>query len=162
MEASLPVKNYHIEMKNRISIKDVEPAAYAAMMSLENYSSNTPISPTLKGLIKIRASQINGCAYCTDMHTEAALKEGESERRISLLLVWEESGLFSDQEKAVLQLTEEITNISLAGVADETYNRVLYYFEESMTAQLIILIVLINSWNRIAVSTEMIYKKQEI
>ena len=149
-------------MKNRISIKDVEPAAYTAMMSLENYSSKTQISPTLKGLIKIRASQINRCAYCVDMHTEAALKEGESERRLSLLPAWKESDLFSDQEKAVLQLTEEITNISLAGVADETYNRVLSHFEENMTAQLIILIVLINSWNRIAVSTRMVFKKEEI
>ena len=146
-------------MNNRISIKDLEPEAYKAMMALENYSANTQINPTLKELIKIRASQINRCAYCLDMHTEDALKEGESEHRISLLSAWKESHLFSDQEKAVLQLTEEITNISLAGVSDETYNRVLGHFEENMTAQLIMLIVLINSWNRIAVSTKMIFKK---
>lgn len=146
-------------MKNRISIKDLEPDAYTAMMALENYSTNTQVSPKLKELIKIRASQINGCAYCIDMHTEDALKEGESERRIFLLPSWKESHLFSDQEKAVLQLTEEITNISMGGVSDETYNRVLGYFEENMTAQLIMLIILINSWNRIAVSTKMIFKK---
>jgi AhpD family alkylhydroperoxidase len=145
-------------MSERISIKEQEPEAYAAMMALENYSKNVQITPILKELIKIRASQINGCAFCIDMHTEDAVKEGESDRRIYLLSAWRESHLFSDEEKAVLQLTEEITHISSGGVSDQAYHSVLGHFQEKRTAQIIMLIVLINSWNRIAVSTRMIYK----
>ena len=145
-------------MSKRISIKDVEPEAYKAMMSLENYAKNIQLDPKLKELIKIRASQINGCAYCIDMHTEHAVKLGESERRIFALSVWKESHLFTEEEKIVLQLTEEISSISIKGVTDDTYNRVVNVFDEKITAQIIMQIVLINSWNRIAVATKMIYK----
>ncbi|MEO6883840.1 MAG: carboxymuconolactone decarboxylase family protein [Bacteroidia bacterium] len=145
-------------MTKRISIKDIEPEAYKAMLTLENYAKNTEVTAQLKELIKIRASQINKCAYCLDMHTEDAIKLGENARRIYLLSAWKESPLFSDEEKAVLQLTEEVTHISENGVTDETYNNVLRHFGEKVTAQLIMLIVVINSWNRIAISTKMIYK----
>jgi AhpD family alkylhydroperoxidase len=145
-------------MSKRISIKDVEPEAYKAMMVLENYAKNIQVSPKLKELIKIRASQINGCAYCIDMHTEQAIKLGESGRRIFALSVWKESHLFTDEERIVLQLTEEITSISLQGVSESTYRDVINFFDEKITAQIIMQIVLINSWNRIAVSTKMIYK----
>lgn len=146
-------------MTKRISIKDLDPEAYKAMIALENYTKTTQVAPRIKELIKIRASQINSCAYCIDMHTEDAIKLGESERRIYLLSAWKESHLFSDEEKAVLQLTEEITNISINGVLDDTYNNVLTHFSENVTAQIIMLIVVINSWNRIAISTRMIYKQ---
>jgi AhpD family alkylhydroperoxidase len=146
-------------MTKRIAIKDLEPEAYQAMMALENYTKTTQVTPQIKELIKIRASQINRCAYCIDMHTEDAIKLGENERRIYLLSAWQESHLFSDEEKAVLQLTEEITNISTNGVADATYNNVVTHFGENVTAQIIMLIVVINSWNRIAISTRMIYKQ---
>ena len=146
-------------MTTRISIKDLQPEAYKAMMALENYAKSTEVSSTLKELIKIRASQINKCAYCLDMHTEEAIKLGESERRIYLLSAWKESHLFSEDEKAILQLTEEVTDISENGVNDLTYNSVIARFGEKITAQLIMLIVVINSWNRIAISTRMIYKK---
>lgn len=146
-------------MTTRISIKDLQPEAYKAMMALENYAKSTEVSSTLKELIKIRASQINKCAYCLDMHTEEAIKLGESERRIYLLSAWKESHLFSEDEKAILQLTEEVTDISENGVNDVTYNSVIARFGEKITAQLIMLIVVINSWNRIAISTRMIYKK---
>lgn len=145
-------------MTKRISIKDVEPEAYKAILVLENYVKTIQLNPRLTELIKIRASQINGCAYCIDMHTEHAIKIGESERRIFALSVWKESHLFTDEERAVLQLTEEVTSISIHGVTDDTYNRVVNYYSEKITAQIIIQIVLINSWNRIAVSTKMIYK----
>ena len=146
-------------MTTRISIKDLEPAAYEAMLTLEKYSAKTEVSRELKELIKIRSSQINKCAYCLDMHTEDAIKYGESARRIYLLSAWKESHLFSYKEKAVLQLTEEVTQISLDGVLDDTYNRVLGHFGENVTAQIIMLITIINSWNRIAISTRMIYKE---
>ncbi len=145
-------------MKQRISIKHIEPEAYNAMMALENYSTGCNIDHKLKELIKIRASQINGCAYCIDMHTEMAIEFGESERRIFALPVWKESHLFSEEERAALQLTEEVTSISAHGVKDETYERVMKFFGEKTAAQLIMAVVLINAWNRIAVTTRLIYK----
>lgn len=144
---------------NRINIKAIEPDAYEAMMALENYGKTCALDPILKELIKIRASQINGCAYCLDMHTEDAIKLGESPRRIFALSVWNESHLFSEKERVLLQLTEAITNISTNGVPDETYQSAINAFGEQMTAQIIMLIVTINAWNRIAVSTRLIYKQ---
>ena len=145
-------------MTKRISISDLEPEAYKAMLALEKYAAGTQVTPLLKELIKIRASQINQCAYCLDMHTEDAIMLGETPRRIYLLSAWKESPLFTNDEKAVLQLTEEVTLISQNGVTDETYHKVITYFGEKITAQLIMLIITINAWNRIAISTRLIYK----
>lgn len=143
----------------RININEIDPEAYRAMMGLENYISESKLNSLLKELIKIRASQLNGCAYCVDMHTEDAIKLGESMRRIFALSVWHESHLFSEEERAVLQLTEEVTKISEKGVTDETYNKVIELFGDKLTAQIIMIIVTINSWNRISVSTKLIYKE---
>jgi len=145
-------------MDKRISIKNIEPEAYQAMMALENYSKSIQINPKLKELINIRASQLNGCAYCIDMHTERAVKLGESERRIFALSAWKESHLFSEEERLILQMTEEVTLINVQGLTDVTYTSVVNFFGEKITAQILMQIVLINSWNRIAVSTKMIYK----
>lgn len=145
-------------MSKRILIKDKEPNAFKAMMALENYCQSTSISPILKELIKIRASQLNGCAYCLDMHTEDALKIGESTRRIFLLNAWKECHLFTEEEKVALQLTEEITLISHGGVSDKTYQQAIHFFGEETTSQLIMLIVTINAWNRISISSNAIYK----
>lgn len=142
----------------RTSIKDIEPDAYKAMQALEKYIRSTPIPPQLKELIKIRASQINGCAYCIDMHTQEALSIGESQRRIFALSAWKESPLFTEEERAVLQLTEEVTFISIDGVADDTYNKVVQFYGEKGIAQIIMQIIIINSWNRIAVSTKQIFE----
>jgi AhpD family alkylhydroperoxidase len=142
----------------RISLTEIEPDAYKAMSGLEKYARSTPLSSTLRELIKIRASQINGCAYCVDMHTREALAGGETQRRIFALAVWKESPLFTKEERAVLQLTEEVTLISLDGVSDETYERVLDLCGEKTFAHILMQIVVINSWNRIAVSTKMIYE----
>lgn len=144
---------------NRINIKNLEPNAYKAMLALESYGATCALDPILKELIKIRASQINGCAYCLDMHTEDALKIGETARRIFALSVWHESHLFSEEERALLQLTEEVTKISEGGVSDETYKNSIEIYGEQMTAQIIMLIVTINAWNRIAIATGLIYKK---
>jgi AhpD family alkylhydroperoxidase len=146
-------------MNKRMSIYEVEPGAYTAMMALENYTKGSTIDPLLKELIKTRASQINGCAYCVDMHTEDAIKKGESQRRLFALAVWKESHLFSESERAALQLTEEVTLLSKEGVANETYDHVVSIFGEQQTAQLIMQIVVINAWNRIAVTTKSIYKE---
>lgn len=143
----------------RISIKDSEPHAYKAMLGLEQYIRNSQIPPLLREMIKIRASQINGCAYCIDMHTQEALKIGETQRRIFALSAWKESPLFAEEEKAVLQLTEEVTLISEDGVSDETYNKVLKFYGENALAQIIMQVIIINSWNRIAVSTRQIFEQ---
>lgn len=143
-------------MKRR-AIKDVEPEAYKAMRTLETYTQSTPIDPKLRELIKIRASQINGCAFCIDMHTQEAIARGESARRIFALSAWKESPLFTEEERAVLQLTEEVTLISEDGVADDTYDKIVQFFGEHGVAQLIMQIVVINSWNRITVSTKQIF-----
>ena len=142
---------------NRISIKDLEPNAYKAMLGLEQYIRNTKIAPLLLELIKIRASQINGCAYCIDMHTQEALKLGETPRRIFALSAWKESPLFVEEERAVLQLTEEVTLISKDAVSDETYDRVLKIYGENGLAQIIMQVIIIDSWNRIAVSTRQVF-----
>lgn len=141
----------------RISIPDLEPGAYKGMYGLESYIRNSQIEPILRELIKIRASQINGCAYCIDMHTQEAIKLGETQRRIFALSAWKESPLFTEKEKAVLRLTEEVTLISADGLSDEAYNKVLELFGENVLAQIIMQVIIINSWNRIAVSTHQVF-----
>jgi AhpD family alkylhydroperoxidase len=142
----------------RKSIKDLEPDAYKAMLGLEKYIRNSKIAASLLELIKIRASQLNGCAYCIDMHTLEALKIGENQRRIFALSAWKESPLFSEEERAALQITEEVTLISDKGISDETYTNALNFFGENGLAQIIMQVIIINSWNRIAVSTRQIFE----
>lgn len=144
-------------MKQRISIKDLEPGAYQAMYKLENYLSTTSLSPSLKELIKIRVSQINGCAYCIESHAIAALKLGESDQRLYALSAWWESPRFTDKEKAALALADEVTLISKGGVKDSTFQQASSYFTDQELAQLIMLISTYNLWNRIAVSTHMFH-----
>ncbi len=147
-------------MMKRINILKTEPNAYKGMLTLEQYARNSQIAPGLRELIKIRASQMNSCAYCIDMHTQEALEIGETQRRIFALSAWRESPLFTEEERAVLQLTEEVTLISQGGVSDETYNRVLGLYGENVLAQIIMQIIIINSWNRIAVSTHQVFGEE--
>lgn len=142
-------------MKKRISINDLEPDAYQSMFGIEKYLSSVGLETSLKELIKIRASQINGCAYCIQMHTEQARAQGETEQRIYALSAWKESPLFSEKERAILALTEEVTQISIQGLTKETYEKALKQLGENKLAQSIMQIVAINAWNRIAVSTSM-------
>ncbi|MDX6182422.1 carboxymuconolactone decarboxylase family protein [Flavobacterium sp. Fl-77] len=142
-------------MSQRISIKNSDRKTYDLMLELEAQAKFIQVNPKLLELIKIRASQINGCTYCIKMHTELAIKLGEDPNKISALSTWDKLSLFLEEEKAVLQLTEEITNINLVGVTKSTYNSVVNIFGNKITAQLIMQVVLINSWNRIAMATEM-------
>jgi AhpD family alkylhydroperoxidase len=148
-------------MTKRINVYSLEPAAYKALRGVEDYTRSSQLPVLLRELIKIRASQINGCAYCIDMHTQEAIKLGETPRRIFALSAWKESPLFSDEERAVLQLTEEVTFISSHGVSDATYNGALKFYNENELAQILMQIVVINSWNRIAVSTNQIFEPQK-
>ena len=141
-------------MENRINIQSLEPQAYKVMFAMESYLSKVSISKTVKELIKIRSSQINNCAYCINMHTKEALANGETQQRIFLLSAWREAfDLYTDQEKVVIEMTEEITLIHQQGLSSETYKKALQFFNENEIAQIIMAIIAINSWNRIAVST---------
>jgi AhpD family alkylhydroperoxidase len=142
-------------MSNRINIKKVEPAAYKAMLAFEDYMEKTSISPIQKELIRIRASQLNGCAYCINMHTQDARNLGESEHRIYTLSVWRETPFFSQEERAILSLTEEVTLIG-KGVSHETYSNAVSTLGEEKTAQVIMAAIIINAWNRIGISTLMV------
>ena len=139
-------------MTKRINVYGLEPNAYKALRGVEDYTRTAQLPAMLREMIKIRASQINGCAYCIDMHTQDAIKLGETPRKIFALSAWKESPLFSEEERAVLQLTEEVTMISKHGVSDTTYNAVLKFYSENQLAQILMQIVVINSWNRIAIS----------
>lgn len=142
-------------MERRVNINEIEPQAYKAMYALEGYLATSKLSHTHKELLKIRASQINGCAFCIDMHTKDALKNGETNQRIFLLNAWRETDLFTEDEKVVLAITEEITLIHNSGLSDETYAHAVKLFNEHYIVQIIMAIVTINAWNRIAVSTNM-------
>ena len=142
-------------MEKRINIAAAEPELYKAMLGLEKALGQASIDKHHKELIKIRASQVNGCAYCLNMHTRDARKLGETEQRIYLLNAWREvDGIFSEEEKAILALTEEVTLIP-NGVSDATYARAAELFGDQILAQLIMAIVTINAWNRIAISTRL-------
>jgi AhpD family alkylhydroperoxidase len=142
-------------MKKRVDINETEPNAIKAMYALVGYLATTQLSRTTMELIKIRASQINGCAYCIDMHTKDALKNGESNQRIFLLNAWRETDLFTEEEKVVLAMTEEITLIHHKGLTDTTYQKAEELFDRNYISQVIMAIVTINAWNRIAISTQM-------
>ena len=141
-------------MSNRTKINQADPAAYKAMLAMENYVEATGLTTRHKDLIRIRASQINGCTYCIDAHTREAREHGETGQRIYGLTSWRETPFFDDQERAVLALTEEVTLIS-GKVSDETYNTAAALFDKTYLAQLIMAIITINAWNRIGVATKM-------
>lgn len=143
-------------MEKRINIQTTAPQAYKAMLALEGYLAGAEISKTLKELIKIRASQINNCAYCLDMHCKDAIKNGERAERIFILSAWREAAnFFSEEEQVVLAMTEEVTLLHQAGLSSATYQKASDLFSDNQIAQIIMAIVTINSWNRIAVSTHL-------
>ena len=139
-------------MKTRIHIDKVEPAGYKAILGLEKFIEGTSLTTTHKDLIKIRASQINGCAFCINMHTKEARKAGETEQRIYALNAWRDTPFFTEEERAILALTEEVTLIS-NHVADETYEQAAKLLDETYLAQVIMAIITINAWNRFAITT---------
>ncbi|SHG42088.1 alkylhydroperoxidase AhpD family core domain-containing protein [Flavobacterium fluvii] len=141
-------------METRVNILQTQPEAYKAMMGLEKYIAATSLTPTHKELIKIRASQINGCAFCINMHTRDARKMGETEQRIYLLNAWRETTLYTEEEQAILAMTEEVTLIQ-NHLSKVTYDNARKLFDEKYIAEIIMMITTINAWNRIAIATEM-------
>ncbi|GAB1419041.1 carboxymuconolactone decarboxylase family protein [Bacteroidales bacterium] len=140
-------------MKPRINLFKTSPEAYEGMLALEKYLAGSGLDKKLYELIKTRASQINGCAYCLNMHTRDALKIGETAQRLFLLDSWRESGLFTEKEQAVLALTEAMTLIAENHVPDEVYDRAAALLTEKELAAVMMAIVVINGWNRMAIAT---------
>jgi AhpD family alkylhydroperoxidase len=141
-------------MATRTNILKDAPEAYRAMRGLENYITASGLDRGLYELIKIRASQINGCSYCLNMHTRDARRLGETEKRIYLLNAWRDTELFTDKERAALALTESITLIAAGGVPDEVYQEAARHFEPAELAAVIMAVVTINGWNRIQITSQ--------
>ena len=146
-------------MQQRLVLKETSPGAYEAMLGLERYLTATGLDKKLRELVKIRASQINGCAFCIDLHTKDARTMGESEQRIYALSAWHEAPFFTPEERAAFALTEAITLVAETGVPDEIYEEAKRLFGEKRLAELIMAVVAINAWNRIAISTRTVPKK---
>lgn len=141
-------------MKERIKLSKADPKAFEAMLGLEKYLAESGLDKKLFELIKTRASQINGCAYCINMHTRDAMKIGETAQRLFLLDAWRETNLFTAKEKAVLALTEAMTLIAGNPVSDEIYNTAREHLSDKELAAVIMAIVAINGWNRIAIASQ--------
>ncbi|MFD8262111.1 carboxymuconolactone decarboxylase family protein [Streptomyces griseoluteus] len=156
METTENTTEYAPEHPARLNWTEHVPEVYKAMVRLDA-AARKGVDPTLLELVKIRASQLNHCAYCLDMHTKDALAAGESVERIVQLSAWEESRHFyTGKELAALELTEAVTVLTDGFVPDDVYERAAKRFEEAELAQLIAAITVINAWNRFAVSTRMV------
>ncbi|SKA33417.1 alkylhydroperoxidase AhpD family core domain-containing protein [Chitinophaga eiseniae] len=142
-------------MSQRLNMKKLIPEGYKAILGMDAFLSASPLKKSHKDLIDIRTAQINGCAYCMDMHNRTALQHGESLQRLFVLNGWREAGLFSEEEKVILAMTEEITLIHQHGLSEETYQLALQHFDETYIAYLITAIISINGLTRIGVSARM-------
>jgi AhpD family alkylhydroperoxidase len=139
-------------MEPRLNPQKVSPAAYHAMSTLEVFVRKSKLEPSLLELVKMRASQINGCAYCIDMHSKDARAEGESEQRLYALNAWRETPFFTDRERAALAWTEAVTLVSEGHVPDAVYEEAKAHFSEEELVNLTMAIVTINGWNRLAIA----------
>ena len=140
-------------MSKRLTIKELVPDAYQNIMQLSELVSKTGIDKLQQELIKIRASQINKCAFCLGYHSQEALKSGEDPKRLNVLSAWKEAkDWFSQEDQVILKLTEEITLIAENGLCDETYEKAVTLFGEEKTAKIIMAVININALNRMGVS----------
>ncbi|MDY0395525.1 carboxymuconolactone decarboxylase family protein [Virgibacillus halophilus] len=140
-------------MEARLDYFKAAPEAAQIMLAFEKYVKSTNLGTKLIELVKTRASQINGCAFCLDMHTKDARALGETEQRLYGLNAWKETDYYSEKERAALALTEAVTEISTQHVSDELYDHVRSYFDEKDFVDLLYAINTINSWNRLAIAT---------
>lgn len=140
-------------MQPRLEAQKASPAAYHAMLALEMFvRKSSKLEPSLVELAKMRASQINGCAYCIDMHSKDARSEGESEQRLYALSAWRETPFFTDRERAALAWTEAVTLIAEGHVPDAVYEEARRRFSEEELVNLTMAVVTINGWNRLSVA----------
>jgi AhpD family alkylhydroperoxidase len=138
----------------RVDFRRVFPAAFRAMLALEEAGRESSLEPELRELVKIRASQLNGCAYCLDMHSKDALARGEDEQRLNVLSAWRDAPFYSDRERAALAWCEALTVLPQAGAPDEVYEEVGRWFDEEEIVALTLTVVAINGWNRFAVGLQ--------
>ena len=136
----------------RFNLARLNPGLYKAMSGLEAYLHQCSLEAKLVHLIKLRASQLNGCAYCIDMHWKDLRALGETEQRLYGLDAWEESPYYTDRERAALAWTEAVTNLHDGHVADSTYDTVKSHFNEQELADLTFAVATINAWNRLAIA----------
>jgi AhpD family alkylhydroperoxidase len=139
-------------MKPRLDAMEVAPDVIKAMLALEAYVRGCGLEHSLLALVKTRASQINGCAFCIHMHTRDARARGESEERLYLLDAWRESPLYTERERAALAWTEAVTQVAETHVPDAVYEEARRHFSEEELVKLTLLVTTINAWNRIAIS----------
>ncbi|MDG7007534.1 MAG: carboxymuconolactone decarboxylase family protein [Nitrososphaerota archaeon] len=139
-------------MEARLNYKEVAPGAPAAVLKLEEYVKSTGLESSLLDLVKTRASQINGCAWCLDMHTKDARAGGETEQRLYALSAWRETPFYTPRERAALAWTEAVTLVSQGGVPDDVYDEARCEFSEKELVDLTMAIVAINGWNRLNVA----------
>ncbi len=139
-------------MREWIKYAKVAPEGYQAVSGLEKYVDNCGFEQSLLELVKLRASQINGCAFCLDMHTKDARSEGESEQRLYCLSTWREAPFYSERERAALAWTEAVTKISENHVPDDVYENARAQFSDKELVDLTLAVIAINSWNRLAIS----------
>lgn len=139
-------------MESRLDYSKVLPEGMRAVNALDRYSANSGLEPSLLELVKLRASQINGCAYCVDMHSKDARTKGETEQRLYSLSVWRETPYYTDRERAALAFTEAVTLIADRRVPDDVYAQARQQFSDEELVKLMIGIVIINTWNRFAIT----------
>ena len=140
-------------MEARLNAQQVSPAAYTAMVSLETFvRKGSKLEPSLVELVRMRASQINGCAYCIDMHSKDARREGETEQRLYALTAWRETPFFTARERAALAWTEALTLITEGHVPDDIYELAKQSFSDEELVNLTLAVITINGWNRLAIS----------
>ena len=141
-------------MNTRFEFGAADPKALQVMMGLETYCRQSDLSPSLLELIKIRASQLNRCAFCIDMHTKDARYAGETEQRLYALTAWEETPFYTPEERAVLALTESVTELGRESIPNAIYQEASRYFNPKQVTQLLMVIIAINAWNRISLMSQ--------
>ncbi len=138
-------------MERRLDYRKTAPQGIKAVLDLQAYVNSSGLEHSLLELIKTRVSQINGCAYCVDMHTKDARAAGESEQRLYLLSAWRDAPFYTSRERAALAWTEAVTRIADEATEDDLYNEVRRYFNEKEIVDLTLAVIAINSWNRLAI-----------
>ena len=139
-------------MSRRIPYFQVAPEAVKQLSAIRPYIESTGIEPRLRALVELRASQINGCAYCVDMHSREARDAGETQQRLDCLCVWRETSFFDDRERAALAWAESVTLVSETHIPDDAYEEALQHFPGKDLVDLTLIITVINAWNRMAIS----------
>ena len=139
-------------MQQRLDFYKANPHAIKAMLALEEQIAKSSLEKSLTELVRLRASQINGCAYCVDMHTTDARKGGETDRRLATVVVWRETPFFTDRERAALEWSEALTLVSIEHVPDSVWEAVRPHFSDAEIVDLTLLVATINSWNRFAIA----------